>query len=148
MNRTRLNDDVTVSDQPTDAELEQLAADGFRTVINFRTAGEEDQPLSPDDEGRVVKDAGLEYLHYPVNGDLLSVDYVDRFREMYQRLPKPVLAHCRLGARAAVMMLMHYGAEEGLAGEELLEKGKREGYPCDIDSLQQFAKAYGDAKNQ
>lgn len=96
-NRMKFNDQLTVGPQPSQDELKSLPDDGFRSVINFRTAGEDEQPLSPEEEGEAVRATGLKYLHVPVSMDGMDEKKVDQFREQYQSLPKPVL----LTARAA-----------------------------------------------
>ena len=59
--RIRINDGLSVdTGQPTREELERLAQAGFKTVVNLRMAGEPNQPLSPEAEGDVARQAGLD----------------------------------------------------------------------------------------
>ena len=64
--RIQLNERVTVGGQPSAQEIQELKTAGFSTVVNLRTEGEDDQPMSPDEERRLVEGAGLTYLHLPV----------------------------------------------------------------------------------
>ena len=48
--RTKRNDTITVGPQPRESEIKSLPAEGFKTVVNFRTTGEDEQPLSLDDD--------------------------------------------------------------------------------------------------
>ncbi len=43
----QISDQVTVGPQPSEAELQKLTQQGSKSIINLRTEGEEDQPLSP-----------------------------------------------------------------------------------------------------
>ncbi len=49
--KIKINEQVSVGPQPSKEEIKQLSQQGFRSVINFRTEGEDEQPLSPDGEG-------------------------------------------------------------------------------------------------
>lgn len=147
-NRMKFNDQLTVGAQPSENELQGLTKEGFQSVINFRTAGEEDQPLGPDAEGDVVRAAGLKYLHVPVSMDGMDEKKVDQFREQYQSLPKPVFAHCKSGKRAGAMMMMHTAVEQGLSGDQALEQAKEMGFECDKPELEKFVKQYVDNRTQ
>ncbi|EMI28563.1 MULTISPECIES: beta-lactamase hydrolase domain-containing protein [Rhodopirellula] len=147
-NRMKFNDQLTVGPQPSQEELKSLPDDGFRSVINFRTAGEDEQPLSPEEEGEVVQGTGLKYLHVPVSMDGMDEKKVDQFREQYQSLPKPVFAHCKSGKRAGAMMMMHTAVEQGISGEQALEKAKEMGFECDKPELEQFVKQYVNNRTQ
>jgi uncharacterized protein (TIGR01244 family) len=144
----KFNDQLTVGPQPSQEELKSLPDDGFRSVINFRTAGEDEQPLSPEEEGEVVQGTGLKYLHVPVSMDGMDEKKVDQFREQYQSLPKPVFAHCKSGKRAGAMMMMHTAVEQGISGEQALEKAKEMGFECDKPELEQFVKQYVNNRTQ
>lgn len=141
----KINDEVTVGPQPSEAEIQQLREQGFKAVVNFRTDGEEDQPLSPDDEANAVESAGLRYLSIPVSMQSMGPELVDQFREKYAELPKPVFAHCKSGKRAGAMVMMHVAVEKGISGEQTLEKAKEMGFECDQPQLQQFVRQYVDS---
>lgn len=63
----KISNELIVGSQPDGNEISALAKDGFKTVINFRTEGEEQQSLSPDAERELVEAAGMTYLHVPVS---------------------------------------------------------------------------------
>ncbi|EMI18623.1 hypothetical protein RMSM_04451 [Rhodopirellula maiorica SM1] len=75
----------------------------------------------------------------------ISPEVVDRFREQYRKLPKPVFAHCKSGKRAGAMMMMHIAAEQGMSGEQTLEQAEKMGFECDQPELEQFVKNYVDS---
>ena len=59
---------ITIGDQPTEADLEQLKHEGYVGVVNLRNPGEPEQPMSPQAEGETVRALGMDYLHYGVGG--------------------------------------------------------------------------------
>ena len=144
----KISDQVTVGAQPSEDQLQQLGKQGFKSVVNFRTEGEEDQPLSPQAEGKKVKTAGLEYLHIPVSMKGMGPELVDQFREKFAELPKPVYAHCKSGKRAGAMVMMHMAIEQGMTGDQTLQKAKEMGFECDQPQLEQFVRQYVDSHTQ
>ncbi len=128
---------------PDEASLKQAAEEGFRTVVNFRTL-EEEQEVTPDEERRLVEEAGLTYLHHPVAPDALDDALVDDFRRKLADLPKPVLLHCASGKRASAMTLMALAVQEGLDGDAAIEKGRESGFDLSQEQIGQFVKDYAD----
>ena len=62
-------------------------------MVNLRTAGEPEQPLSPTAESEKVQSLGMDYLHYGVGGTPLSeqgvtavCDFVDRYTQEGQKI--------------------------------------------------------------
>lgn len=141
-NRMQFNEQLTVGPQPSEDELKSLRSEGFKSIINFRTDGEDEQPMSPKSEGEKVEALGLNYLHVPVSMDAIDESKVDRFREQYESLPKPVFAHCKSGKRAGAMMMMHTAVEQDMSGEQALDKAREMGFECDEPELEQFVKGY------
>jgi len=144
-NTVKVSDDVLVGPQPTREELRELVGEGIRTVVNFRTPGEEDQPMSPEEEAEVVRELGLNYLHVPVSMKSLSTTTVDNLREEFRGMPGPAFAHCRKGKRAAAMLLMHLATEHGWSGEETIERAESLGFAFDQPKLGQFVVNYVDS---
>lgn len=144
MKSTKINDQVTVGGQPSEDELQTLASQGFKAIVNFRTDGEEDQPLSPADEAKRVKGLGLAYLHLPVSPKSLSTETVDKFREQFSALPQPVFAHCKGGTRAGAMVMMHLASEQGMSGEQTLKQAEQMGFECKQPELKKFVETYVD----
>lgn len=147
MEAMKINDQVTVGPQPSEEELKKLSQQGFKSVVNFRTEGEEDQPLSPKEEGRKVEALGLNYISIPVSMKSATPETVDQFRQRYADLPKPVFAHCKSGKRAGAMVMMHIASEQGMSGDEALKQAEQMGFKCDQPELKQFVQQYVDRHN-
>ncbi|WP_345797063.1 TIGR01244 family sulfur transferase [Castellaniella sp. MT123] len=95
-----LSPDFAVSPQLQPADMQALAAAGFKSVIINRPDGEggSDQPLS-DDMLHAAQAAGLQARYQPVvSGSITAADVVE-FAHLLHELPGPVLAFCRSGAR-------------------------------------------------
>jgi uncharacterized protein (TIGR01244 family) len=142
--RLKINDEVTVGAQPSEAEIKALADDGFKTIINLRTNGEEMQPLEPDAEGELARGHGMQYVNLPVAMEDAGPELVDEFRRKLQQVPKPAYIHCKLGKRAGAMVMMDKGVREAKSGGRVLEEAEQMGFQCDQESLANFVKQYVD----
>lgn len=107
---TRLTDAFSSAAQISPADVAQVAALGFRTLINNRPDGEggEGQPTSAEIEA-AAKAAGLHYAHLPVVSGHITEPQARRFAELLATSPKPVLAFCRSGARSQNLFRMARG---------------------------------------
>jgi len=96
-----LNHEVSVAPQLEPGDVAQIAAAGFRSVVNNRPDFEHgpDQPESSAIEA-AVRAAGLEYRFLPVSGGYQTPEQIAAMAELLQQLPKPVLMFCRSGARS------------------------------------------------
>lgn len=144
-NTMKINDQITVGPQPDKEEIYAFGKEGFQTVVNFRTSGEEEMPLTPQEEAQAVQSAGMQYCHVPVSMDSLDAELVDQFREQLDTLPKPIFAHCKSGKRAGAMVMMETAVEQGMTGEQTLQKAEEMGFECDKPELRQFVKQYVDS---
>lgn len=97
-----LNAGFAVAPQLEPADLAAVAAAGFRSVINNRPdlEGGAAQPLSAAMAAAAAA-AGLEYAYLPVVPSNIRPEEVTAMAALLARLPQPVLAFCRSGARAA-----------------------------------------------
>lgn len=142
----QISEEVTVGGQPSGDKLEQLAKDGFKTVVNLRTEGEEDQPLSPDVEGDKVRELGMEYVHFPVSRDEMSPELEDEFRQRLPSFATPVFVHCGSGKRAGAFVVMDKAIKEGWSGEATLQRAEEMGFECNVPEIKEFVKSYVDSR--
>ena len=140
----KINDQITVAGQPTSSYIEHLKNNGFRTIVNMRTYGEDEHPMSPATEKEIVDEAGMKYVHLPVSPSSMGPELVDKFRAQIAELPGPVLVHCAAGMRAGAFSMMATATKEGWTGDETLEKAKAMGFECKAPELKQFVRSYVD----
>ena len=114
VNLTRHTDAFATAPQIQPADLPEIAALGFKTVINARPDGEEvgTQPSSAALEA-AAKAAGLHYAHLPVIPGQITPAHGQQFAELLKNHPGPVLAFCRSGARAVSLHQLATGAISG-----------------------------------
>lgn len=97
----QISADVCVAPQLTPAAMAEVAAAGFKSVVNNRPDFEHgpDQPSNAQIEA-AAHAAGLEYRHLPVDGAYQSPQEIEAFAQLLKTLPRPLLAFCRSGARS------------------------------------------------
>jgi uncharacterized protein (TIGR01244 family) len=142
--RHKISDQVTVGAQASEEEVKRLPQEGFKTVVNLREPGEQEQPISPDDERKIVEAAGMKYLHIPVSGKDMKPELVDRFRQELKTLPGPVFVHCHKGKRAGAFAMMAAAVDAGWTGERTVETAEEMGFKCDTPQLKEFVTSYVD----
>jgi sulfide:quinone oxidoreductase len=122
----RLTAEVAVAPQIEPAEVAELAAQGFRSIICNRPDGEgADQPLFADIE-RAAAAAGIETRYLPVETGKVSDDDAMKFSAALAALPKPILAYCRSGTRSATLWALAGAGSRPM--NEILEAGRTAGY--------------------
>ena len=101
-----LTPDVCVAPQLSPEAMAEVAAAGFRSVVNNRPdfEGGPDQPTSAQIEAAATA-AGLAYAHLPVQGGYQSPEEIAQFADLLAELPRPLLAFCRSGARSTKLFM-------------------------------------------
>jgi uncharacterized protein (TIGR01244 family) len=131
MQLRQLTDTLSVSGQIDEVDVELLAAQGFRSLINNRPDAEvAGQPASAA-IAAVAARHDMVYQHLPVISGQLQDAEVDMFAQALTTLPTPTLAFCRTGTRST--MLWALGAARSQPVEEVLHKAATAGY--DLDAL-------------
>lgn len=82
-------------------DMKRVAEAGYRSVVNNRPDGE-GGPSQPAAEAlrRAAEAAGLVYAYLPVHPMAIGAQDARAFAELLSRLPRPILAFCRSGARS------------------------------------------------
>ena len=120
---------VTAGPEPTLEQLKALQAQGFKTVIDLRRTGEKAKHIAPVEEETIVLSLGMQYVHIPVELELLDQNKVDEYRLHIADLWAPAFVHCSNGKRAALLSAIDLALKRYLSGQQTLNKLQRAGYP-------------------
>ncbi|MFO0589553.1 MAG: protein tyrosine phosphatase family protein [Polyangiaceae bacterium] len=105
------------SGQPTEAQLADIAAAGYRAVINL--ALHDDPRYSLKDERGTVEALGMEYVHIPVVFTAPKLDEVVRFFDaMDANKDRKVWVHCAANYRVSVFLGIYRVIREGCGRDE------------------------------
>ena len=134
---------ITIGDQPTEADLIRLKSEGYTGVVNLRNDGEPEQPLDTVTEGQQVRDLGMAYLHLGVGATPLTKPGVESVCDFINEHEK-VMVHCRKGGRAAAIVLIQQAQQAGWLAGEAAAKGRGLGLEVD-GGLRAAVEGYLDA---
>jgi len=128
MDRAKIDNDLSVLKfSPEAHDMQNLAEAGFKAVVNLRQAGEQGEKLSPQAEAEEAREAGLEFLHYPVSPPDLTVANARAFAERLEHLPRPVAIHCASGRRASLMGLASWARQNNCDASAAADRGRESG---------------------
>ena len=132
MQLRQLTDILSVSAQIDEADVDALAEQGVRSLINNRPDGE--VPGQPDSGALAAAAArhGMTYVHLPVISGQWHEDVVDAFADALQTLPPPILAFCRSGTRSCMLWALSACAA-GMDREAVIACAATAGY--DLSAL-------------
>ena len=91
--------------QPTQQGIKTLAEYHVKTVINLRGDGD-------SQEAQWVRDAGMTYLHLPLDAETVTPQDAERFLELLAQAPAPVFVHCHVGRDRTGMAVAAYRLRE------------------------------------
>jgi sulfide:quinone oxidoreductase len=106
MTPTQISPDFAVAPQISHADVAEIAAGGFRSIMCNRPDGEAADQAPSDSIRAEAERHGLKFAHVPVvSGNILPRNVTD-FRAALDTLPGPVLAYCRSGARCQNLWML------------------------------------------
>ncbi len=133
-----LSKGLTTGGQPTDKAFSKLAANGFRSVLNLRTASE---GIDLEEQRAAVEEAGMRYLPIPVAGSAPQAAQVEEFiRIVKEESNHPMFIHCGTANRVGALMMIYRVIEHGWTEEKALEEAVRIGLRS--EELKKFARDY------
>jgi len=122
---------VSVAPQLTETDFAELAARGFRSVVNNRPEGEAPDQLANAEAEAAARAAGLAFRFHPVTHMHVTDDAnVAAFAAAVQELPQPILFYCRSGTRCATLWAQASVARLGLA--RTLRIAAESGYDLEV----------------
>lgn len=100
----QLGNQITASGQIDVEGIRQLAASGYKTIVNNRPDGEEAHQPSNAELQAVAEGLGLNWVYLPLTaGQQPDAQLSCDFREVMDKLPKPLHAFCRTGRRTEMI---------------------------------------------
>jgi uncharacterized protein (TIGR01244 family) len=114
---------VMTAGQPTGEQVQLLAEDGYKTILDLRT------PAEPRgfDEVEAARQNGLAYVNVPVNPATLDQATIDRFLAAMKKAQKPVLIHCSTATRVGALWYAWLVLENGNSPATALNQARAAG---------------------
>ncbi|CAA0088239.1 Beta-lactamase hydrolase-like protein [Halioglobus japonicus] len=125
MNIVKLTDSIGVSAQITPEDVADIAAAGYKVLINNRPDGEENDQPSSAAVAAAAQAAGLEYHHIPITAQSFPGPHFDAMSDLLDDPDRPVLAFCRTGTRCANLWV---ASREDAKREAAMSEAAQRGY--------------------
>jgi uncharacterized protein (TIGR01244 family) len=136
----KVNDRLSIGTQPSAADLKDLRAQGFASVINNRREGEDAAQPTAADSVAEASAAGLGYARQPVALSAITADDVRAFQNNVAKLEGPVFAHCKSGTRSLTLYTLGEVLDGRLQPTEIVPFGQKLG--VDLTAAAQWAAAH------
>lgn len=125
MDLRQLTPDLAVTPQILPEDLSDLAAAGFRVVINNRPDAEVGPDLDSEAMGRAAAEAGMAYHYIPFSPGEITAQMISAYADALSE-PGPKVAYCRSGNRSTVLWALTQAGR--LPEAEILETAANAGY--------------------
>ena len=104
------------SGQPSGKQLKALESEGYRRIVYIAYS---DHDNSLDNEDRLVKELGMEYVHIPVEWSAPTRSDFHLFAAALQSEPeKKTLLHCQVNFRASAFAFLYRVIYQGVPVQE------------------------------
>jgi sulfide:quinone oxidoreductase len=134
----QLEPDIAVAPQLVEADFAEIAAQGFRSVVNNRPDGEAPDQIPNAQAEAAARRHGLAFHYQPVkNGNVTDDDVVGTFARLMDELPGPILFYCRTGTRCTILWTQAAAPRVGV--DAALSVARGAGYELDFmrDTLEE-----------
>ena len=105
MNIKELSPELSVSEQISIADLEQIKAIGFGAIICNRPDGEDMGQPTYAEIAQAAQAQGLEAKFIPIVPGAPMNGEADEFAQAMDEMTGPILAYCRSGARSTMLWM-------------------------------------------
>ena len=103
MNIVKLTDTVAVAGQVSPEDVEEIAASGYRVLVNNRPDGEAPDQPAGEAIAAAAQAAGMSYFHLPVTAADFPGPDIQLMASLLDNADEPVLAFCRTGTRCTTL---------------------------------------------
>jgi sulfide:quinone oxidoreductase len=127
----QLEPDIAVAPQLGAADFAELAARGFRSVVDIRPDGEAQDQLPNAQAAAAARRHGLAFRYLPVRSlNITDDEVVGAFTRLMADLPAPILFYCGTSTRCATLWVQ--AAAPRLGVDTVLGVVRANGYELDF----------------
>jgi uncharacterized protein (TIGR01244 family) len=125
VNYVEFSPGIGTGGQPTEEGLKELAAKGYKSIINIRSASEQ---FDVAGEERLALQLGMRYYMIPFAAKETSEEQALAFNALMSALKDTkVFVHCGSGNRVGSLMMIHLVLDEGMPGDKAEQEAKKIG---------------------
>lgn len=138
-----LTDRYAVTPQLDPADMPEVAAQGYTTVIDNRPCAEVPPSHQQDAMRAAAEAAGLTFVVLPVTHATLSVALADQQKAALEAADGPVLAYCASGTRSTIVWAI--GQAGQMDTDAIVQTAAEQGY--DLSGLRGQLAAIAEQRN-
>lgn len=120
-----LTETFAVAPQIALDDLDDLKAQGYRTIVCNRPDGEVPEDLSASKVEEACRERGLDFVLNPLSHGALTIEHIERQRDA-ARSAAPVLAYCASGNRSSILWGLAMAGE--FSTDEIVNRAAAAGY--------------------
>jgi protein tyrosine phosphatase (PTP) superfamily phosphohydrolase (DUF442 family) len=111
----KINQELAISGQISQYQLNQIAEEGYKSVLNLCFA---DEKCWWEEEQENTELLGLSYVNVPTKLESLNHQAALQIFQTISELPKPMLIHCDISIRSAGIVLLYIATKQGIDFEQ------------------------------
>ena len=123
----QVTDNFSVAPQIEKDDLPQIAAAGFKTIVNNRPDGETFDQMTCATCSAAAQAAGLTYHEIKFAG-MPQAEQIDEMVEVLKTAQSPIFAYCRSGTRSCTLWTIASVKSGQETPETALQKARNAGY--------------------
>lgn len=133
-----IDERIATGGQPTDGAFVKLAANGYRSVLNLRTASE---GIDLKHEQEAIEKAGMRYVNIPIVSSAPKPEQVEEFiKAVKDKDNHPMLIHCGSANRVGAFWMIYRVIDQGWPEDKALDEATKVGLTSPV--LKKFAHEY------
>ncbi|MFT4183890.1 MAG: bifunctional sulfur transferase/dioxygenase Blh [Rhizobium sp.] len=146
MSVTAISEKLSISSQPSIADIRSLGDRGFKTLINNRPESEDGAQPGTQGERQEAERCGLSYAFIPVTLGTITEADVRAFQRAVNESKGPVLAHCKTGTRSLGLHLIGEVLDGRMSANAVVEFGRSCGF--DTSAIAAWLERHGARRPQ
>ncbi|MBN3893101.1 MAG: hypothetical protein HWQ43_29590 [Nostoc sp. JL31] len=115
----KINDELSIAGQITLNQLQQIADEGYKSVLNLRLANETGLLANEQEKTELL---GLYYVNLQTQAENINHQGMIEIYQLITKLPKPTLMHCDNSIRSAAIVFLYIAIKQGIGFEKALQK--------------------------
>jgi uncharacterized protein (TIGR01244 family) len=123
----RLNDEISVAEQISPADVSYIAQQGFKTILCNRPDGEVDGQPTIDAIKQAAEDCGIDIIFQPVLTSGITDQNIKDFSVITDNVKGPMLAYCRTGTRCTFLWALSESSK-GRPADQIVTMATDAGY--------------------
>jgi protein tyrosine phosphatase (PTP) superfamily phosphohydrolase (DUF442 family) len=115
----KINDELAIAGPTTLKQLQQIAEEGYKSVLNLRSLNQ-----FLNHEQQQVERLGLHYFNLPIDTQVMNPEITAKVLNQIKQSPKPMLVCCNNATLAAAMVLMHIAISQGQPLQQAFQRAE------------------------